>query len=151
VNEPSADEKALQATALIAQEGWIDILKNGRNSKFIDDLLQMGGNLGFPNGDIVPIPMEGGGYAGIKVYSNDGRKIKEIRTQNDFSDFINYNPVKPTESKVKNKLATDAAKKAGKYVTLSQIKNTPESQRSGLSVTEYANFLRSNNYIVGEE
>lgn len=151
VNEPSADEKALQATALIAQEGWIDILKNGRNSKFIDDLLQMGGNLGFPNGDIVPIPMEGGGYAGIKVYANDGRKIKEIRTQNDFSDFINYNPVKPTESKVKNKLAIDAAKKTGKYVTLSQIKNTPESQRSGLSVTEYANFLRSNNYIVGEE
>ena len=147
----SESDKKLQAMLLTAGEGWADIVRNGDKSKYVDDLLQMGGNLGFANGDFVPIPMKGGGFAGFKLYSNDGRLIKEVRSQGDLVDLITYNPEKPIESKANKKMAIDSLKKSGKYVTLTEINNLPEASRGGLSVTEYANWLRSQNYYIADE
>jgi hypothetical protein len=149
--EQTEAEKITEATALVSQEGWQDMLAKGRDSKFKDEVLQMSGLLEFKNGDVVPITDENGTNMGFKIYSNDGRKVKEITSQKDFYDFINYNPEKPIQSKVNRKLAEDQAKKSGKYITLSEIKNMTPEQRQGLSVTEYMKALQSKNFLIGEE
>jgi hypothetical protein len=149
--EQTETEKTLEATALLSQQGWQDMLKNGENSKFKDDILQMAGILGFPGGDINLRDDKKGIVIGFDVVSADNRVLKKIRSQKDFDAFINYNPLKPLESKVKRKLAEDQAKQSGKYTTLSDIKALTSAQRGGLSVTEYMKYLQSQNYLIGEE
>ena len=127
------------------------MLKNGENSKFKDDILQMAGILGFPGGDINLRDDKKGIVIGFDVVSADNRVLKEIRSQKDFDSFVNYNPLKPLESKVKRKLAEDQAKKSGKYSTISAIKGLTDAQRGGLSITEYMKYLQSQNYLIGEE
>lgn len=147
----TGEERKLQAMILTAGEGWADIVRNGSKSKYAADVMQMAGNLGFANGDFEPIPLPGGGYAGFKVYSNDGRLIREVRSQGDLVDLITYNPDKPIESKANKKMAIDSLKKSGKYVTLTEINNLTPQARGGLSTTEYANWLRSQNYYIADE
>lgn len=149
--EQTMEQKTLEATALVAQEGWQDMLKNGENSKFKDDVLQMSGLLEFKNGRIIPITDQNGNQRGFRILASDNRTVKDIKSQKDFYDFINYNPEKPIQSKVNRKLAEDQAKKSGKYSTISIIKGLSDAQRGGLSVTEYMKYLQSQNYLIGEE
>jgi hypothetical protein len=149
-NELTGEEKRLAATALVAQEGWQDMLANGRDSKFKDDTLQAAGLLNYTNADVVPMVSPGGITYGFKLYTNDGRLIKEIKSQDEYNAFINYNPQKPLESKANLRLAKDQAKKTGKYATLTDIKNMTPDERGGLSVTEYMKYLQSMDYLIGE-
>jgi hypothetical protein len=143
--ELTGDEKKLRATYAVAKEGWADLLEKGRRSEFKDDILQMSGNLNFANGDVVPI-VDNGKITGVKIYSNDGRAIKELRSQEDFYDFINYNPLKPIESKISRKMAEEQL--GVKKMSSSDV--ILNAKQQGVDPETYKNYLISIGYTINK-